>query len=577
MGARGIGMLSLFVTVLGPHAMAGPMETATARWDLGAGDACETEGAVELGRALPDWEAALSRRHAGDGHAAVLEGGRAVLRNGSPIRLGDAFTIYVRLRAEHPSWEGGILRLELADGPPVVRIQGMALLEEDGASVAFEVLDGNGAWKTANLSLTPIRTGIWHDLVFEVDGGSITVYAEGLTKECAVLPTPVAPLEVAQLVLGGGRAEEAPFKGTVDHVVCWDRALSDKEVRVLGARSNEEEIALAEAHVTRLAPVAAFDPERPRYHALAPAGRMGDPNGPVYHQGKSHLMYQFFPYWGSEKQEIPGWGHMVSSDFVRWEHWPIAIMPEPGTYDYAACASGACAIDDKGVPTIVYTSVPPQAQSIATSQDGMRTWTKHPGNPLVHQPALEGVTDGFRDPFVWREADGWYMIVGTAIDKVGGAVTLHHSKDLRGWTYLHPHCVGEDPDCMMWKCPNFFPLGDKYVLIVSPLLHSSASTRGDVIYSIGDYVDHRFIPGSWHRLDFGGHVNYYAPNSYADDRDRRLLWGCIGVGSLLGKRWHGAQTLLRELTLRPDGVSGSPPCASWRNFVGSTGTTRTWN
>jgi beta-fructofuranosidase len=280
---------------------------------------------------------------------------------------------------------------------------------------------------------------------------------------------------------------------------------------------------------------------------------MGDPNGPVFHEGKSHLMYQFFPYWGYEKQEIPGWGHMVSTDFVHWEHWPIAMMPEPGTYDHAACASGACVVDDQGLPTIVYTSVPPQAQSIAVSQDGMRAWRKHPDNPLVNPPLLEGMTDGFRDPFVWREEDGWYMIVGTAIDKVGGAVTLHHSPDLRNWTYLHPLCVGEDPDCMMWECPNLFPLGDKYVLVVSPLLHSSSSVRSDVIYSIGDSVDHRFVPGPWHVLDFGTHFNYYAPNSYADDQGRRLMWGCVGVGSLAGKPWHGVQTLLRELALRPDG------------------------
>ncbi len=324
-------------------------------------------------------------------------------------------------------------------------------------------------------------------------------------------------------------------------------------------RAHGAERARATARIDTAAAHVARDPARPRYHLTAPVGLMGDPNGPVVFEGRYHLMYQFFPYYQATDEMRPGWGHLVSEDLVYWKHWPIALMPVPGTYDAAACASGSCVIQD-GVPTIVYTSVPPQAQSIATSRDGMRTWEKYAGNPVVPAPPeIEGLRDGFRDPFVWREDDGWYMIVGSAIDGVGGTVLLHHSPDLRNWTYLHPLCTGADPDAMQWECPNFFPLGDKYVLVISPLLHSAPALRGDVIYSVGDYVDHRFIPGPWRTLDLGGHGNYYAPNSFADDRGRRLMWGCIGVAGSAGHPWFGAQSLLRELTLRPDGRLGVAP------------------
>jgi sucrose-6-phosphate hydrolase SacC (GH32 family) len=88
----------------------------------------------------------------------------------------------------------------------------------------------------------------------------------------------------------------------------------------------------ANASVARAAVRAAHDRFRPAFHFL-PAGRfMNDPNGCVQFQGAYHVFFQHLPFWGEkDAASQPGWGHAVTRDLVHWQHWPIALMPMPGT------------------------------------------------------------------------------------------------------------------------------------------------------------------------------------------------------------------------------------------------------
>ena len=309
----------------------------------------------------------------------------------------------------------------------------------------------------------------------------------------------------------------------------------------------------AEASVTRAAARVGTDRYHPAYHFL-PAGRfMNDPNGCVQFQGDYHVFYQHLPFWGEKDASgAPGWGHAVSRDLVHWQHWPIALMPVPGTYDAQAVASGSCVIAE-GLPTIVYTSVPPQAQSLARSFDGMRTWRRFDRNPVVPKPpAIPGLEDGFRDPFLWRDGSQWRMLVGSGIRGKGGTVLLYESADLLSWRFVEPLCTGMGPDCFQWECPNFFRLGDHWVLIVSPLLHSIPSLRGPVQYAVGRFDGRHFEHGPWRPLDLGGPAVFYAPNSLDDDRGRRILWGWLMGGGAPEAPWNGMLTLPRQLTLGDD-------------------------
>jgi beta-fructofuranosidase len=307
---------------------------------------------------------------------------------------------------------------------------------------------------------------------------------------------------------------------------------------------HQELVDKANASVAEAAKKAQADPLRPIYHLMTAANWINDPNGPVYFDGAYHVFLQHDPYGDGGGNKA--WGHAVSRDLAHWEHWPIALVSNPDSYDKDGVWSGCCVIDD-GVPTIMYTGVHPEVQCIARSTDGMRTWRKYEKNPVIGTRPRDDL-EGFRDPFVWKEADGWYVVIGSGIKGQGGTVLLYRSQDLQQWDYLGPLCIGFGT---MWECPNFFPLGNKHVLVVSPY--------GDVKYSIGDYKDHKFTPGEWQSIDLGGSDMFYAPNCMLDPRGRRIMWGWIRNGGTAGYPWNGCLTLPRVLSLRKDGRLGIEP------------------
>jgi beta-fructofuranosidase len=294
----------------------------------------------------------------------------------------------------------------------------------------------------------------------------------------------------------------------------------------------------------------AADPQRPRYHLIPPANWINDPNGPIYWKNKYHLFYQYNPY--APVDGPKHWGHAVSRDLVHWSHLPIALSPSPNGPDKDGCWSG-CAVNSDGVPTIVYTGVHPEVQCIATSDD-MIIWEKYNGNPVVSSPPNSMEATGFRDPCVWRENNNWYMIIGSGIKGIGGAALLYKSRDLINWEYMHPLCVGDKKETgMMWECPDFFPLGNKYVLLVS--------TLGTTLYFIGNYIDYKFYPEFQGSLDFGGH--YYAARSMIDGLGRRILFGWVtearSTEAQLVSGWAGIQSLPRVLSLREDNILSIEP------------------
>lgn len=286
------------------------------------------------------------------------------------------------------------------------------------------------------------------------------------------------------------------------------------------------------------------DPLRPRYHFLPPANWMNDPNGLIAWNDQYHLFYQYNPYaahWGAIH-----WGHAVATDLIHWQHLPIALAPSPGAPDAGGCWSG-CAVNNGGVPTLIYTGVRGDHETacLATSDDGLYSWRKFPGNPVISGPPAALDTVGFRDHRVWREGDEWRQIIGSGIRGVGGTALLYTSRDLIHWEYQHPLCVGDGTTGEMWECPDFFPLGDKHVLLVSSL-----PTRS-VLAFVGDYRDGVFHPERMRPLD-GGDC-FYAPQTLLDNRSRRILFGWLQETRSAEEQdaagWSGALSLPRELSL----------------------------
>lgn len=310
----------------------------------------------------------------------------------------------------------------------------------------------------------------------------------------------------------------------------------------------------------------AADGQRPLFHFLPLANWMNDPNGLIRWQGAYHLFYQYNP--DNPWHERVHWGHAVSHDLVHWQDWPVALSPTEGGVDKDGVWSG-CAVNNNGTPTLLYSGVYPQVVCLATSDDGLRTWHKYAGNPVIASPPPDidaGSPWDFRDPFVWREDDMWYMLMGTRIVNEGGTVLLYRSHDLLTWDYLHPLIQGDRNQMepfwtgTIWECPNLLTFGEQAVLIVSFQHHET----GILLYTgyfTGTYQDQQFQPESLHMLDYGGH--FYAPQVLREDNGRYLLWGWLWEGrsqeAWVQAGWAGVMTLPRELTLRPDGKLSITP------------------
>ena len=292
---------------------------------------------------------------------------------------------------------------------------------------------------------------------------------------------------------------------------------------------------------------------------MPPFGWIQGPNAVVFHNGKYHLFYGYDPKNVGRFLCEPHWGHASTENFLHWEHHQVAVSPSINGPDRNGCWSGSVVIND-GVPTIIYSGLVKKSfevedrvscltQCFATGSKDMVHWQKSPSNPILIDPPEEyrDRLNAWHDPYIWREGDIWYMLLGCAYKNwSGGLVLLYQSHDLVDWEYLHPFCEGMKTG-ERWLDPNFFPLGDRHVLLyVEP--------EGPM-YLIGDYRNQRFYPETGGIIDQGPQFDSGA--TVLDQNGRRLLFGWISedrpIDSYIDEGWAGVVSLPRVIDIQ-DGV-----------------------
>jgi beta-fructofuranosidase len=229
------------------------------------------------------------------------------------------------------------------------------------------------------------------------------------------------------------------------------------------------------------APVLTYSPERyagdilrPSFHGMPTAGWTNETHGATYYNGKYHVFFQKNPN-GPYMSRL-NWGHIVSDNLYKWEEDPTAISPEEA-YDKKGCWSGCVFTDDEltgGKPNIFYTAVDYGRATIAQAQpadDDLLTWTKKAGNPVINGRP-NGLTDDFRDCFVFRNVNDLYMIVGSSKNGVG-VTTLHkYDKSTKTWSNdgkLFFSGSNANQDGTFWEMPNITKIGDKWLFTATPL------------------------------------------------------------------------------------------------------------
>ncbi|MDR3378658.1 MAG: glycoside hydrolase family 32 protein [Verrucomicrobiae bacterium] len=327
-----------------------------------------------------------------------------------------------------------------------------------------------------------------------------------------------------------------------------------------GAHSEtaDQAIARATAAVQAATPRAQADPLHPAFHVTSPAQWMNDPNGPIYYRGYYHLFYQLHPFSDSDGPKY--WGHVRSRDLVKWEALPIALAPS-GDLGEAAIWSGCCTLNGLGQPMIFYTSIgvgksafDQAAQWAAVGGPDLIHWQKSPANPVLPE-AVNGATKiyDWRDPFIFKAGKHTFLVTGGHLARERhAAVSIYEARNaaLTDWVYRGPLFEHPDAQAPTVECPNFFQLGNRWVLLVSPY--------GQVQYFVGDFdaATCRFTARARGVLDYGS--SFYAPNTLQAPDGRRLVWGWLS-GFPAGRGWNGCLSLPRQLSLSPDGQLRQTP------------------
>ncbi|MBM3891809.1 MAG: hypothetical protein FJ388_22060, partial [Verrucomicrobia bacterium] len=437
----------------------------------------------------------------------------------------------------------------------------------------------------------------WHDAIVRVQGRRTELFVDGklrdrrdvpavYAQESSFFPEPAARTS-SWCGIGADPGGRCPFRGAVDHVAIWHRALDDREIAALsGGKLNASwdlptgwaqlatlprSMSLADrnrwidAQMERALPeMATRDPWFPKYHVAIP----GDSYNFVtfYHRG----LYHFFPifnfgWWGTLlMSDGCAWAHLVSDDLLHWK-----LLPQLPKESFGA---NGC-IAAQGDEATVFAGWGPDSLARPTrhgmhylrSRDAdLRSWTSDPANPVVmpDPPDWHG-----EDCTVLREGDEWWMIASSAKPNKQGRrskqMHLFTSPALRDWKYAGVFFEVEADFAP--ECVHAFRLGGKLVLA------GCQRMRRDLQYYVGRVENRRFIPethGLWNHSAAEGIPT--AVWTVEDNQGRRILWQWMegrhffNIGNLSVKErfkagWDQAYSVPMLVSQRDDGTLALAP------------------
>lgn len=443
----------------------------------------------------------------------------------------------------------------------------------------------------------------WSHVAATFDGGTgaMRLYLNGTLVGSHTAPTgsiTPAPQDLIigrhnQAVMLNGIFPLNSFAGIIDEVEIRSDSLSAGEV----ASSHEADLAtFTDGQIP--APDTALDRSRydgdkyrPQYHFSAPEHWMNEPHAPVYACGQYHLFFQqnqHGPYWHNIS-----WGHQTSPDMVHWVDQPTAIVPTANSVAPDGIWSGSATIGPDGEPALFITagddSVRPNQRTGLARGDcdagaDLEDWSLHPDPVTVQDPNLD-VGPGrkvrfgeFRDPFVWKEGDTYFQIVGSGVQTtdggdVGGTALLYTSTNLTDWTYKGPLFtgnVGAQPATgQVWELPVFLPIGGgKHALLVNPWWNSpNPNNTKFVWYWVGEWdpAAGRFVPdhAEPRLFDYGEHFS--GPSGFVDEQGRSVVFNIAQdrrtEQAHYDSGWAHNAGLPMEIYLRADGDLGVRPLA----------------
>ena len=296
----------------------------------------------------------------------------------------------------------------------------------------------------------------------------------------------------------------------------------------------------------------------PSYHIAPKFGLLNDPNGLCFFNGEHHLFYQWTPV--GPVHGMKYWYHLSTKDFVHFEDHGIGLHPDQD-YDSHGVYSGGALVENDN------------ALLFFTGNKRDENWLRVPtqcfakmsadGKIEKHGVVIENdhYTEHFRDPKVWKQGDDYLMVVGAQTPQKTGSMALYCSRDLMNWQHKGPIQTRYNNLGYMWECPDFFEIENQSVMLFSPQGVSSENPYDfkniySVAYIVGDRLNLDSVELENHQdiaqPDYG--FDFYAPQTYLDDKGRRILIAWIGLPEIdtpsNEHQWAGMLSLPRELHIQ---------------------------
>lgn len=286
------------------------------------------------------------------------------------------------------------------------------------------------------------------------------------------------------------------------------------------------------------------------FHLMHPGDESspGDPNAAFYLDGTYHLHYILRHLWNGKPSY--SFVHVTSKDMLHWNWETTKLQP---SFTGHGMFSGTGFITKEGKPAIIYHGQGSNRNQIAIAKDNkLSAWEKpYP----VEVRTADGKEPEMRhwDPDCFRVGNTYYSISG------GKNPPVFKSNDLKIWTFIGDFVKRETPDVVLGEdisCPNFFPIGGKWMLLC--ISHPFGCR-----YYIGDWnvKAEQFVPQShgrmnWRREDqtfSGPWRDFFAPESVLTPDGRRVMWAWLcTLNPAINLKT--VQSLPRELSLPNDGI-----------------------
>ncbi|TAN35655.1 MAG: hypothetical protein EPN23_10805 [Verrucomicrobia bacterium] len=291
------------------------------------------------------------------------------------------------------------------------------------------------------------------------------------------------------------------------------------------------------------------------FHLMHPGGdsNPGDPNAAFYLDDVYHLHYILAHPWHGKTSF--SFVHVTSPDMLHWTWQKTTLQP---AFTGHGMFSGTGFLTKEGKPAIIYQGQASGRNQIALAKDRQLAAWEPPYPVEVKTSDGKVAKIGFWDPDCFRIGDTYYAISGEENPP------LMKSKDLKNWTLVGDFLRHNMPDVTCGEdisCANFFPLGNKWMLLC---ISHALGCR----YYLGEWNEkaEQFVPEKHGRMNWRRdgqsiygrppwRVDFFAPESLLTPDGRRVMWAWLAtIGMNDGKMSSQTiQSLPRELSLPSDG------------------------